>query len=108
MIGLMVTFSRCLPSPDPTLTVDNVSRIMENVELKLRMRIWESACATGMEKDKMNELCMFGKEDECANVYVYCNPFSSWELLAKSLYRRHQLAAVEEIRSYLPPRGRPC
>ena len=91
--------------PDPTLTVDNVSSVMEKVEPKVKTRVWEDACGARMEEDKMKEVCTSGKEDECADLYVNYNPHSSWEDLARSLYRHHQMAAVEEVRSYLPPRG---
>ena len=94
-------------SPDPTLTVDNVSHIMEKVEPKVKMQVWEDACAAPMEKKKMKEVYMSGKEDECADLYVNYNPHSSWERLARSLYRHHQVAVVGEVRSYLPPRGEP-
>ena len=93
--------STLFPS-DPTLTVDNVSRIMKMVEPKVKMQVWVDA---GMEVDNMEELCTSGKEDECADLYVNCNPDSSWEDLARSLYHHHQVAAVEEVRSYLPPKG---
>jgi hypothetical protein len=93
--------------PDPTLTVDNVSHVMEKVEPKVKMQVWEDACYIIMRIAKMKELCMSGKEDEYADLYVNCDPHSSWEYIAKSLYRRHQVAAVEEVRSYLPPRGEP-
>ena len=93
---------------DPTLTVDNVSHIMEKVEPNVKMQMWVDVCATPMEKKKMEELCMTGKEDECADLYVNCNPSSSWKRLSTSLYHHHQVAAVEEVRSYLPPRGEPC
>jgi hypothetical protein len=93
-------------SPDPTLTVDNVSRVMEKVEPKVKMQVWVDACDI-LEAKKMKELCMSGKENECADLYVNYNPFSLWEYIAKSLYRHHQVAAVEEVRSYLPPRGEP-
>ena len=92
--------------PDPTLTVDNVSHIMEKVEPKVKRQVWMGAC-TGMEMVKMSEVYISGKEDKCADLYVNCNPYSSWELLAGSLYHHHQVAAVEEVRSYLPPRGEP-
>ena len=85
--------------PDPTLTVDNISRVMEKVEPKVKMQVWKDACDTLMEEEKMEELCMSGKEDECADLYVNYNPYSSWEYLARSLYRHHQVAAVEEVRS---------
>ena len=92
--------------PDPTLTVDNVSHVMEKVEPKVKTQVWVDACQK--KEKKMEEVCMSGKEDECADFYVNCNPYSSWEHLARSLYHHHQLAAVEEVRSYLPPRGEPC
>ena len=91
--------------PDPTLTVDNVSRVMEKVEPKVKMQVWEDV---GMEREKMEELCRSGKEDECADLYVNCSPFSSWKDIAGSLYRHYQVAAVEEVRSYLPLRGELC
>ena len=94
--------------PDPTLTVDSVSCVMEKVEPKVKAQVWEDACGAPMEKEKMRDLCMSRKEDECADLYVNYNPYSSWEWLARSLYRHHQVAAVEEVRSYLPPRGEPC
>ena len=96
--------------PDPTLTVDNVSRVMEKVELKVKAQVWVDACDAEMEREKMEEVCMSGKDDECADLYVnyIYNPHSSWEYLARSLYRHHQVAAVEKVRSYLPPRGEPC
>ena len=56
-------------------------------------------------KNRMEELCISGKEDECAHLYVNCSPYSSWKNIARSIYRHHQVAAVEEVRSYLPPRG---
>ena len=88
--------------PDPTLTVDNVSRVMEKVEPKVKAQVWEDACGARMKVLKMKELCTSGKEDECADLYVNYNPHSSWDCLARSLYRHHQ-----EVRSYLPPRGEP-
>jgi hypothetical protein len=80
---------------------------MEKVEPKVKMQVWVDAGGAGIEMDKMEELCMSRKEDEYADLYVNYNPNSSWEHLASSLYRHHQVAAVEEVRSYLPPRGEP-
>ena len=93
--------------PDPTLTVNNVNHIMEKVEPKVKAQVWVDARVAPMEQEKMKEVCRSGKEDECADLYVNYNPCSSWERLARSLYRHHQLAALEEVRSYLPPRGQP-
>ena len=42
----------------------------------------------------------------CADYYVNCGVNSSWEHLARILYKEQETAAVEEVRSYLNPRGR--
>ena len=93
--------------PDPTLTVDNVSHIMEKVEPKVKMQVWNDELKHGLIEAMSFKKFSF-KEEDCADIYVNCCYSASWEGLAGSLYRHHQLAAVEEVRSYLPPRGEPC
>ena len=95
---------------DPTLTVDNVSHVMKKVEPKERQSVLKEMVADFI----FDEIQSSGKyptalEVEAAAIDIYVNyyPYSSWEHLAKSLYRCHQVAAVEEVRSYLPPRGEP-
>ena len=93
--------------PDPTLTVDNVSHIMEKVKDELRQKIWEALSPTigGIIKA---EKYSSEKDHTYADLYVNCMLNSSWEHFAGSLYHLHQVAAVEEVKSYLPPRGEPC
>ena len=92
--------------PDSTLTVDNVSCVMEKVEPTVKMQVWNDVLQHGMIQVLSKEEFSF-KEEECADIYVNCYHPASWERLAGSLYRDHQVAAVEEVRSYLPPRGEP-
>ena len=42
----------------------------------------------------------------CVDIYVNCKPDSSWKGVARQLYREGETAAVQEVRSYLSPRGR--
>ena len=96
--------------PDPTLTIDNVSHIMEKVEPKDRQRILEEVvCCTTFSAILTSGKYSTALEVEAAAVYIYvnCHSGASWEHLARSLYRHHQVAAVEEVRSYLPPKGEP-
>ena len=96
--------------PDPTLTVDNVSHIMEKVEPKKRQEILKGIIFSDIfEKIQFSEKYSTALEVEAAavDIYVNCHSWASWEDLARSLYRHHQVAAVEEVRSYLPPRGEP-
>ena len=96
--------------PDPTLTVDNVSLVMKKVEPKQRQQVLEgvidvSSVIDGIKRKSHNDL---ERETAYVDVYVNCYRSSSWEELARKLYRHQQVAAVEEVKSYLPPRGEPC
>ena len=96
--------------PDPTLTVDNVSLVMKKVEPKQRQQVLEDVIAVsdairGIKRTFYNDL---ERVTAYVDVYVNCHPSSSWEVLAKKLYHHQQGSAVEEVKSYLPPRGEPC
>ena len=96
--------------PDPTLTVDNVSLVMKKLDPKQRQQVWEDVIGVrsvidGIKRKSHNDL---ERETAYVDVYVNCDPYCSWEHLAGKLYRHQQVAAVEEVKSYLPPRGEPC
>ena len=92
------------------MTVDNVSRIMEKVEPKERQRVLKEilSSSTIFDSIQSSEKYSTALEVEAAavDIYINCCPESSWVHLAKTLYRLHQVDAVEEVRSYLPPRGK--
>ena len=92
--------------PDPTLTVGNVSRVMEKVKGELRPQMWEDV-SLAIGRVIQGEGYSSEKDPTYADLYANCKSNSSWDDLARSLYRLHQVAAVEEVRSYLPPRGEP-
>ena len=92
------------PPPDPTLTVENLLGVMEKVTDGRAKEVWgeltmlediSSKCST--ERELVNT---------CADIYVNCAPDSSWEKVARRLYHKGETAAVEEVQSYLSPRGR--
>ena len=93
--------------PDPTLTVDNVSRVMKKVTGELRPQIW-GYLSPAIGRVIRGEGYLSEKDPTYADLYANCKSNSSWDDLARSLYGYHQVAAVEEVRSYLPPRGEPC
>ena len=90
--------------PDPTLTVDNVSRVMEKVKGELRPQIWEDL-SPAIERVIKAEKYSSEKDPTYADLYANCKSNSSWDDLAHTLYYHQQVAAVDEVRSYLPPRG---
>ena len=96
-----------LNSLDPTLTVDNVTEVMEKVTDGGREKIWSRCFKDDLFAD-IKSKCSSEKEllHTCPDIYVNCHPDSSWEHLARVLYQKVETAAVEEVRSYLNPRGR--
>ena len=42
----------------------------------------------------------------CATHYVNSYPDSSWEDLSRELYWKGEMATVEKVKTFLPPRGR--
>ena len=95
-----------LHSPDPTLTVENVVGVMEKVTDDGRVNAWSGLIGSDLFKD-ITSKCSSEKEIlyTCSEVYINCRHDSSWEHLARGLYQKLETAAVEEVRSYLNPRG---
>ena len=93
--------------PDPTWTTENVIGVMEKVTDGGAMKIWGSLIYEHVLED-INSKCSTERElvHTCADIYVNCGPHSSWEGVASGLYNAQETAAVEEVRSYLSPRGR--
>ena len=93
--------------PDPTWMTENVIGVMEKVTDGGAMKVWERLIDEDLLED-INSKCSTEKElvHTCADIFVNCYPNSSWERVARGLYDTQETAAVEEVRSYLNPRGR--
>ena len=93
--------------PDPTVTVDNVLAVMEKVTNGRVEEVWRRLIRESILRD-ISSRCSTERElmHTCADIYVNCDPDSSWERVALGLYDKEETAAVEEVRSYLNPRGR--
>ena len=70
--------------------------------------VWRGLITNDDILEDISSKCSTERElvNACADIYVNCNPDSSWEKVAGRLYREGETAAVEEVRSYLNPRGR--
>ena len=95
------------PPPDSTLTVDNLLGVMEKVTDGRAEKILGWLIGSTILED-ISSKCSTERElvNTCADIYVNSKPDSSWEKVASRLYREGETAAVEEVRSYLSPRGR--
>ena len=108
----VITISVCMymyTPPDPTWTTENVIGVMEKVTDGGAMEVWWCLNDDDLLED-INSKCFTERElvHTCADIFVNCDPHSSWEPVADGLYRTLETAAVEEVRSYLSPRGRFC
>ena len=94
-------------SPDPTLTVENMAGVMEKVTDDGRVKVWSRLIYVSLLAD-ITSKCSNETEilHMTSDTYVNCCVDSSWEYLARVLYYELETAAVEEVRSYLSPRGR--
>ena len=95
------------PKLDSTLTVDSVLGVMEKVTDGRAEEVWRGWIGEDLLKN-ISSKCSTERElmHTCADIYVKCRPDSSWEGVAFRLYHMKETAAVEEVRSYLNPRGR--
>ena len=95
------------PPPDSTLTVENLFRVMEKMSDGGAVEVWSGLISSTMLKDISSKYSTKRElVNACVDIYVNCNPNPSWEEVALGLYYEGQTAAVEEVRSYLSPRGR--
>lgn len=81
---------------------------MDYVEPIVKLQIWEILVLRDIFKEiQYSERYStdLEKENAAVDMYVNCHPWASWERLASALYHHHQIAAVENVKSYLPPRG---
>ena len=94
-------------SPDPTLTVENVTRAMEKVAVDKRRRVWE---AIFNHDQLVQEIYSSHSNEEeklhsCADTYVTCAPSISWKELIAELYYWREMAAAREAKAFLQHKG---
>ena len=93
-------------SPDPTLTVENVTRAMEKVTVGKRREVWEEVLGKGVVEEIYSS---HSSEEEklhsCADAYVTCKPDSSWKELVQELYKWGGMAAAKEAKAFLQQSG---
>lgn len=92
-------------TPDPTLTVENVNKVMRNV------RNWRKVGSKiGVPQLKMDEILnshSTGEErrEAFASYCVYTLHHVSWEVIARVIYWSEEGRALEQLKSYMrtPP-----
>ena len=88
--------------------MENVGQVMEKVEPKERFNVWKGVSDRMTRNIREKYSTYSEKETAYVDMYVNCDKDASWEEIAEKLYQHQQVAAVDEVRSYLSPRGEPC
>ena len=92
--------------PDPTLTVENVTKAMEKVTVDKRRGVWEEVSGKGaVEEIYSSHSSEEEKLHSCADNYANCKPDSAWKELVKKLYNSGEMAAAKEANSFLQQTG---
>ena len=98
-------------SPDPTFTVENVTKVMEKVKIDKRKQVWENVLGWDvfLERSHVEEIySSHSSENERlhSGAYQYvCKPDSSWEELVQCLYGQGEMAVVKKAKHFLQQKG---
>ena len=94
--------------PEPTLTVENVTRVMESVAVGRRKEVWSGG---GIVADPQGEEIYqkYSTEEQrihaCADIYVNCHLESSWTDLCQRLYLKNEVTAARKAKTFIPQTG---
>ena len=112
---LIFNFSIC--HVDPTLTVENVTDVMEKIAEDRRRQVWDIVLEIVYGYKEETRVYMSSmrfttaipvkeRRHACSDMYVNCHPDSSWENLTSQLYKEDEMTAVGQAMTFLPPRGK--
>ena len=97
----MIYYRHIIITIDPTLTVENVTDVMENITDEIKRRqVWKTVLGD------IKYYYSFNETHACSEVYVNCHPESSWEHLTSLLYEIDEMSVVDQARTFLPPTGK--
>ena len=102
-------FTCILPySPEPTLTVDNVVGVLENVAVERRKEVWSRGDIVLLPQ--LEEIYQkYSTEEQrihaCADIFVNCFPHSSWTVLHQGLYSENEMTAARKAKTFIPQTG---
>ena len=96
---------------DPTLTIDNVMRVVETVAVDRRKEMWSYNHGSIIPHTLLEEIYQnYSTEDQrlhaCAENYVSFHPEPSWTDLCEVLFIIKELTAVRKAKIFIPQTGR--
>ena len=95
--------------PEPTLTVDNVVGVLENVAAERRKEVWSRrGIIPHPQLEEIYQKCSTEEQriHACADIFVNCRPHSSWTDLHQGLYIQDEMTAARKAKTFIPQTGR--
>ena len=91
---------------DDSLTVDNVTKVMEMGNADKIMEVWKELLDESLVKMITGNLSTTKEKTRaCVDLYLNCSPYPSWIAITSVLYDRGELAAAKEAKSFLQQNG---
>ena len=88
--------------------MENVVGVMEKVAVERRKKVWSYGdIVPDLQLEEIYH--KYSTEEQrihaCADIYVNCNPDSSWILLCQGLYRWNEMTAAKKAKTFIPQTG---
>ena len=92
----------------------NVVGVLENVEVERRKNVWTQLYMGHimiLVRDPLLEEIYqkYSTEEQrihaCADIYINCNPNTSWTEVCQGLYRENEIIAARKAKTFIPQTG---
>ena len=96
---------------DDSLTVDNVTKVMEMVTADRIMDVWEELCVPESLVEMITGNLSTTKEKTraCVDLYLNCSPYDpdpSWKAIASALHLCGEMSAAREAKPFHHQNGK--
>ena len=91
---------------DPTLTVENVTKVIEKVTVGKRRRVLGWVLREGAVEEIYSNHSSEKERLYSYATHLVCKPHTSWKRLVQLLYDVNEMAAAKEAKVFLQQKGR--
>ena len=104
----MLSYWALILFTDDSLTVDNVTKVIEMVATDRIMEVWNwlQVPKSLVKIITGNLLTTREKTQACLDLYLSCSPKPSWKNIASALYECNEMAAVREAKPFYHQNGK--
>ena len=94
---------------DASLSVDNVTKVMELVAADRMMKVWEKLGISGALVELIFISTPSKKTQACVDLFLNCRPeIPSWKEIVRVVYNCEEMAAAREAKQFCHRNGKYC